>query len=97
MTATIEHSGINKPTSLYPEEQELHAPGQHALTPHCAAQLKLKASIWLSRAQKELHDAIFARDGSEESLDRYASARAELDSAEAWALSVSKALRQPRG
>jgi hypothetical protein len=96
MTATIEHNGFNKMTSLHPEEQELLAPGQHALTPHCAAQLKQKASLWLSRAQKEFHDAIFSRDGSEESLERYASARAELDSAEAWALSVSKAVRQQR-
>lgn len=96
MTTTIEHAGFTKMTSLYPEEQELMAPGQVALTPTSASRLRQKASLWLTRAQKELHDAIFARDGSEESLDRYASARAELDSAEAWALRVAKALHERR-
>ena len=98
MTTTIEHNGFNKVTSLYPEEQELLAPGKALLTPQAAARLKQKASLWLSLAQKELHDAIFTRDGSEEGMDRYASARAELDSAEAWALRVAKALNenQPR-
>ncbi|QSQ21676.1 FruA-associating protein, FapA [Pyxidicoccus parkwayensis] len=96
MTTTIVHVGFAKTTSLYPEEHELMAPEQVALTPQRAAQLRQKASQWLTRAQKELHDAIFARDGSDESLDRYASARAELDSAEAWALRVAEALGQRR-
>jgi hypothetical protein len=52
--------------------------------------LRQEASRWLLQAQQEFHDAIFARDGSEESLDRYASARAELDSAEAWAARVTR-------
>ncbi len=96
MTTTIEHIGFNKVTSLYPEEQELMAPAEVALTPQAAARLRQKASLWLSRAQRELHDAIFARDGSEEALERFASARAELDSAEAWALRVSEAVARPR-
>ncbi|MBU8898545.1 FruA-associating protein, FapA [Corallococcus sp. M34] len=57
-----------------------------------AARLWLQASIRLTRSQADLHAAIFSNDGSEESLERYASARAELDSAEAWALRVAKAL-----
>jgi hypothetical protein len=56
------------------------------------ARLRSQVSLLLTRAQKELHDAIFTLDGSEESLDRFASARAELDSAEAWALHVAKTL-----
>ncbi|MCP3142930.1 FruA-associating protein, FapA [Pyxidicoccus xibeiensis] len=96
MTTTIEHAGFNKVTSLYPEEQELMAPDALELTPQTANQLRAKASHWLTRAQKDLHDAIFARDGSDESLDLYASARAELDSAEAWALRVAKALSRQR-
>ncbi|WP_163990927.1 FruA-associating protein, FapA [Pyxidicoccus caerfyrddinensis] len=96
MTTTLEHVGFNKVTSLYPEEHELMAPEQVAVTPHNAARLRQKASQWLTRAQKEFHDAVFARDGSDEGLDRYASARAELDSAEAWALRVAEALGQQR-
>lgn len=96
MTTTIEHVGFNKMTSLYPEEQELMDPGQMLLTPQTAAGLKQRASHWLTTAQKEFHDAVFSRDGSEESLDRYASARAELDSAEAWALRVAEALSRRR-
>ncbi|MBJ6762527.1 FruA-associating protein, FapA [Myxococcaceae bacterium JPH2] len=61
-------------------------------SPPDAARLWLQASIRLTRSQADLHAAIFSNDGSEESLDRYASARAELDSAEAWALRVAKAL-----
>jgi predicted nucleotidyltransferase len=96
MTTTIEHAGFTKVTSLYPEEQELLAPGQLELTPQTAARLRQKASGWLSRAQKDFHDAVFARDGSDASLDWYASARAELDSAEAWALRVAEALSRHR-
>ncbi len=66
-------------------------PTQVKLTPDMAARLWLQTSLRLTRAQKELHDAIFTHDGTEASLDRYASARAELDSAEAWALRVAKA------
>lgn len=94
MTTTLEHAGYNKMTMLYPEEHELQTPTQSLKDPHSAAKLRLQASLWLSRAQRELHDAIFLRDGSDESLDRYASARAELDSAEAYALMVAKALLQ---
>ncbi|AGC49251.1 FruA-associating protein, FapA [Myxococcus stipitatus DSM 14675] len=94
MTTTLEHTGYNKLTVLYPEEHELLSPGQSLKNPHDAAKLRLQASLWLSRAQRELHDAILMRDGTEDNLDRYASARAELDSAEAWALRVAKALIQ---
>ncbi|WP_240359995.1 FruA-associating protein, FapA [Pyxidicoccus caerfyrddinensis] len=66
-------------------------PTQVKLTPAMAARLWLQTSLRLTRAQKELHDAIFTHDGTDESLDRYASARAELDSAEAWALLIAKA------
>jgi hypothetical protein len=70
-----------------------HVPPQAPLSPSPEElDLRLEASRWLTQAQRELHDAIFARDGSEESLDRYASARAELDSAEAWALRVTRSL-----
>lgn len=96
MTTTLVHVGFGKTTALYPEEHELMAPEQAALTPQTAAQLRQKASQWLMRAQKEFHDAVFARDGSDESLDRYASARAELDSAEAWALRVAEASGRQR-
>ncbi|MFP2906223.1 FruA-associating protein, FapA [Pyxidicoccus sp. 3LFB2] len=96
MTTTTEQFGFNKMTSLYPEEQELMRPEQVALTPQNAARLRQKASVWLSRAQREFHDAVFGRDGSEGGLDRYASARAELDSAEAWALRVAETLSQHR-
>lgn len=57
--------------------------------------LHRQVSRMLVQAQKELHDAIFAMDGSAQSLDRFASARAELDSAEAWALYVVKKVRRP--
>ena len=96
MTTTTEHIGFNKVTSVYPEEQELMAPGQCAVTPQSASRLRQKASLWLSRAQKEFHDAVFMRDGSDAGLDRYASARAELDSAEAWALRVAEAVAKLR-
>lgn len=96
MTTTIAQAGFAKVTSLYPEEQELLDPALAAPTPQKAAQLRQKASQWLSRAQKELHDAIFARDGSEAGLDRYASAREELDSAETWALRVAEAFSKRR-
>ncbi len=77
-------------------ELETWDPAQVKLTPAMAARLWLQTSLRLTRAQKELHDAIFTHDGSEASLDRYASARAELDSAEAWALRIAKALPQRR-
>ncbi|WP_043709863.1 hypothetical protein [Corallococcus macrosporus] len=96
MTTTTAQAGFAKVTSPYPEEQELLDPALAAPTPYQAAQLRQKASHWLSRAQKELHDAIFARDGSEASLDRFASARAELDSAETWALRVAEAFSRRR-
>ncbi len=97
MTTTIEHADFHKVTALYPEEQELMAPEQLAVTAQSAALLLQKASLWLTRAQREFHDAVFTRDGSEESRMRFASARAELDSAEAWALRVADAISRPRG
>ena len=66
------------------------APGETTSPPPEELELRLEASRWLTQAQREFHDAVFARDGSEESLDRYASARSELDSAEAWALRVTR-------
>lgn len=58
-----------------------------------ADRLWRQASQWLTHAQREFHDALFTQDGSDEGLERFASARAELDSAEAWALSVMRTLR----
>lgn len=84
-------------TSSGLDEQELRIPDRAELTPAVADTLRLKASRWLTQAQREFHDALFALDGSDESLDRYASARAELDSAEAWALRVAKALHGHSG
>lgn len=77
MTGARKYVGLGEATSPPAEELEL----------------RQEASRWLTQAQREFHDAVFARDGSEESLDRYASARAELDSAEDWALRLT---RQPR-
>ncbi|MDY7225425.1 hypothetical protein [Hyalangium rubrum] len=64
------------------------------LTPDVADKLQTEARCWLIQAQRDFQDALFAQDGSDESLDRYAEARAELDSAEAWALRVVRALRR---
>lgn len=63
-------------------------------TPQVAKWLRMRAGLWLTTAQKEFNDALFGRDDSDESLYRYASARAELDSAEAWALRVAQFLAQ---
>ncbi|WP_244227051.1 FruA-associating protein, FapA [Corallococcus aberystwythensis] len=65
-------------------------------TPQVANWLRLRASQWLTTAQKDFNTALFARDGSEASFDRYADARSELDSAEAWALRVAELLTQAR-
>ncbi|CAM3405623.1 FruA-associating protein, FapA [Corallococcus sp. ZKHCc1 1396] len=75
---------------------EVWDPTQVVITPRMAARLWLQTSLRLTRAQKELHDAIFANDGTDESLDRFASARAELDSAEAWALHVARNIPRHR-
>jgi hypothetical protein len=91
MHATHEQVGIEQLTSADLAVLETWDPTQVRLTPSMAARLWLQTSLRLTRAQKELHDAIFNHDGTDESLDRYASARAELDSAEAWALRVAKA------
>ena len=91
MHATHEQVGIEEMTSEDLAALEAWDPTQVKLTPGMAARLWLQTSLRLTRAQKELHDAIFTHDGGEASLDRYASARAELDSAEAWALRVAKA------
>ncbi|MFP2923927.1 FruA-associating protein, FapA [Pyxidicoccus sp. 3LG] len=91
MHATHEQVGIEEMTSADFAALETWAPIQERLTPSIAARLWLQTSLRLTRAQKELHDAIFSHDGTDASLDRYASARAELDSAEAWALRVAKA------
>jgi hypothetical protein len=90
MHATPEQVGIEEMTSADLAALEAWNPVQVKLTPEMAARLWLQTSLRLTRAQKELHDAIFTHDGSEESLDRYAAARAELDSAEAWALRIAK-------
>jgi hypothetical protein len=58
-------------------------------TPQVIDWLRMRAGQWLTSAQKDFNDAVFSRDGSDAALDRFASARAELDSAEAWALRVS--------
>lgn len=91
MHATHEQVGIEELTSVDFAALETWDPTQVKLTPAMAARLWLQTSLRLTRAQKELHDAIFSHDGTDASLDRYASARAELDSAEAWALRVAKA------
>jgi hypothetical protein len=96
MTTTVEHAAFHQVTAVHPEEQELMAPEKLVMNPQSAARLRRMASHWLAQAQKEFHDAIFARDGSEEGRDRYASARAELDSAEAWALRVASAVSRLR-
>jgi hypothetical protein len=75
---------------------EVWDPTQVVVTPRMAARLWLQTSLRLTRAQKELHDAIFAHDGGEAAKDRYAEARAELDSAEAWALHVSRNIPRHR-
>ncbi|MBN9686525.1 MULTISPECIES: FruA-associating protein, FapA [unclassified Corallococcus] len=75
---------------------EVWDPTQVVITPRMAARLWLQTSLRLTRAQKELHDAIFANDQSEGAKDRYAEARAELDSAEAWALHVARNIPRHR-
>ncbi len=65
-------------------------------TPQVANWLRMRASQWLTTAQKDFNAAVFERDGSDASLDRYADARAELDSAEAWALRVAEFVAQVR-
>jgi hypothetical protein len=71
-----------------------HVEPEETTSPSEELDLRQEASRRLLQAQQEFHDAVFARDGSDESLDRYASARSELDSAEAWALRIT---RYPRG
>ncbi|MFL5350777.1 MAG: FruA-associating protein, FapA [Hyalangium sp.] len=93
MPTTQVHADLAETTSSRLDEQDLRIPDGVELHPALADTLRLRASRWLTRAQREFHDALFALDGSEDSLDRYASARAELDSAEAWALHVARALR----
>ncbi|WP_244237527.1 FruA-associating protein, FapA [Corallococcus llansteffanensis] len=78
---------------IHPSSLDLH---QVEHTPQVAAWLRLRAGQWLSNAQKEFNEAVFARDGSDASLDRYADARSELDSAEAWALRVAEFLMRPQ-
>jgi hypothetical protein len=95
MNAPHEQVGIEELTSANFAELETWDPTKVKLTPDMAARVWLQTSLRLTQAQKDLHDAIFTLDGTEASLDRYASARSELDSAEAWALRVARAL--PRG
>jgi hypothetical protein len=97
MPTTQARADFGEKTPARPDEQELCIPSRAEFTPALADTLRLKASCWLTQAQREFHDALFAQDGSDESLDRYASARAELDSAEAWALCVARALRSQSG
>ncbi|MCP3137823.1 FruA-associating protein, FapA [Pyxidicoccus xibeiensis] len=91
MHTTHEQVGIEQLTSADLAALETWAPSQVKLTSSMTARLWLQTRLRLTQAQKELHDAIFALDGTDASLDRFASARAELDSAEAWALHVAKA------
>ena len=95
MHATPEQVGIEELTSSDLAALEAWDPVQVKLTPGMAARLWLQTSLRLTRAQKELHDAIFTHDGSEASLELYASSLASLDSAEAWALRIAKTV--PRG
>jgi hypothetical protein len=97
MTTTKAHAEFGEAPSARPEEQDLRIPHPAEISAHMADKLRQAASHWLTWSQREFHDALFAQDGSDPSLDRYASARAELDSAEAWALSVARALRGGRG
>jgi hypothetical protein len=90
MNTSTEQASHEAKGSSHSNEHELWDTSQVELTPHLAARLCLQASLNLTCAQKELHDAIFALDGSDASLDRFASARSELDSAEAWALRIAK-------
>lgn len=94
MITTEAQSDYRGETFSRPDEQELHIPDQAEISPIMAHKLRLQASRWLTHAQQEFHDALFAQDGSDDSFDRYASTRAELDSAEAWALHVTKFLRR---
>nr|WP_128798915.1 FruA-associating protein, FapA [Corallococcus coralloides] len=72
---------------LHPTSLDLN---QVEPTPQVVNWLRMRASQWLTTAQQDFNAALFARDGSEASFDRYADARSELDSAEAWALRVSE-------
>ncbi|MCY1034949.1 FruA-associating protein, FapA [Corallococcus sp. BB11-1] len=78
---------------IHPSELDLH---QVEHTPQVASWLRMRASQWLGNAQKAYNEAVFARDGSDASLDRFADARSELDSAEAWALRVADFLMRPQ-
>lgn len=101
-----EHPGMNARTEQAPHSEELSSadyatlevwdPTQVVITPRMAARLWLQTSLRLTRAQKELHDAIFANDCSDAAKDRFAEARAELDSAEAWALHVARTIPRQR-
>ena len=93
MTTTQAQADCGGATFSRPAEQDLNIPDRAQLSPIQAQTLRQGASRWLTQAQREFHDALFAQDGSDEGLDRYASARAELDSAEAWALRVARLLR----
>lgn len=95
MNTSLEQTDFERPMSSGSGASEACEREQAKLTPQRAVRLWLNASLTLTRAQQELHDAIFALDGSEASLDRYAAARSELDSAEAWALRIAKTV--PRG
>jgi hypothetical protein len=96
MNTSLEQSDFEKPTSSGSGASEAYERELEVLTPQRAVRLWLNASLTLTRAQQELHDAIFALDGSDESLDRYAAARSELDSAEAWALRIAKTVPRQR-
>lgn len=95
MNKPLEQAALEALSSPHPAAEETWDLTQTELTPHTAARVWLQASLRLTRAQKDLHDAIFGLDGTDESLDRFASARSELDSAEAWALCVAKSAPRP--
>jgi hypothetical protein len=92
--ATIRSMNVMPESEKDGEMVELHPTSldlnQVEPTPQVANWLRMRASQWLTTAQKDFNAALFARDGSEASFDRYAEARSELDSAEAWALRVSE-------
>jgi hypothetical protein len=94
--ATIRSMNVMPEFEKDGESVEIHPsaldPSLMEHTPQVAQWLRSRAGQWLATAQAEFNDALFGRDGSDESLYRYASARAELDSAEAWALRVAEFL-----
>ncbi|GMT97225.1 hypothetical protein KH5H1_13440 [Corallococcus caeni] len=93
MNVTPEFEKDGESVEMHPTSLDLN---QIEPTPQVANWLRMRASQWLTTAQKDFNEALFARDGSESSFDRYADARSELDSAEAWALRVAEFVAHAR-